>query len=329
MPAPAKAAGASRHWAQIDEVSFVAGMRLLFWLGRVLGRWPFRVVLFPVLLWYVIAKPWARAASKDFLRRMAKLDGTTGDAGIDAGVMSVLRHFASFGECLLDKLLLWCGLFDTGSVEFHGVEQIAGQIARQRGGLIICCHLGNLELCRVMSKRQPGLKLTVLLHTKHATRFNQLLARVNPDSQLNVMQVTELTPATAALLQDKIDQGEFVAIAGDRIPVAPEPRVALVPFLGAMAPFPVGPYVMASLFHCPVYLLFSLSTRRGWEIHFESFSELIHLPRKDRTAALAVLAGAYAARLESYCRQAPLQWFNFYDFWQVDRVNNAISRAGY
>lgn len=320
MPAPAKAAGASRHWAQIDEVSFVAGMRLLFWLGRVLGRWPFRVVLFPVLLWYVIAKPWARAASKDFLRRIAKLDGTTGEAAIDASVMGVLRHFASFGECLLDKLLLWCGLFDTGAVEFHGVEQIAGQIARHRGGLIICCHLGNLELCRVMSKRQPGLKLTVLLHTKHATRFNQLLARVNPDSQLNIMQVTELTPATAALLQDKIDQGEFVAIAGDRIPVAPEPRVALAPFLGAMAPFPVGPYVMASLFRCPVYLLFSLRSHRGWEIHFELFRESIRLPRKDRPAALAGLAGAYAARLEYYCRQAPLQWFNFYDFWQEGRL---------
>jgi predicted LPLAT superfamily acyltransferase len=297
-------------------------MRLLFWLGRVLGRWPFRVVLYPVLLWYVIAKPWARAASKDFLRRMAKLDGATGEAAIDTGVIGVLRHFASFGECILDKLLLWCGLFDTGAVEIHGVEQIAGQVAGKRGGLIICCHLGNLELCRVMSKRQPGLKLTVLLHTKHATRFNQLLAQVNPDSQLNIMQVTELTPATAALLQDKIDHGEFVAVAGDRIPVAPEPRVALAPFLGAMAPFPVGPYVMASLFRCPVYLLFSLSTRRGWEIHFESFRESIRLPRKDRAAALAALAGAYAARLESYCRQAPLQWFNFYDFWHVDRLND-------
>ena len=71
-----KAAGASRHWAQIEEVSFAAGIRLLFWLGRVLGRWPFRVVLYPVLLWYAIAKPWARAASKDYLRRVAQLDGS-------------------------------------------------------------------------------------------------------------------------------------------------------------------------------------------------------------------------------------------------------------
>ena len=72
-----KVAGANRHWAQIEEVSFVAGMRLLFWLARVLGRWPFRAVLYPVLLWYALAKPWARAASKDYLRRIAKLDGMT------------------------------------------------------------------------------------------------------------------------------------------------------------------------------------------------------------------------------------------------------------
>jgi len=318
MSGPAKASGATRHWAQIDEVSFVAGMRLLFWLGRVLGRWPFRVVLYPVLLWYAIAKPWARAASKDYLRRIAELDGSHGSP---TGVMGVLRHFASFGESILDKLLLWCGLFDASAVEIHGVEEIARQLAGKRGGLIICCHLGNLELCRVMSKRQPGLKLTVLLHTKHATRFNQLLAQVNPESQLNIMQVTELTPVTAALLQVKIDQGEFVAIAGDRIPVAPQPRVARARFLGGLAPFPVGPYVMANLFRCPVYLLFSLSCRSGWKIHIELFRQSIHFPRKERAAALDALAGAYAARLEAYCLQEPLQWFNFYDFWQVGAPN--------
>ncbi|MGZ9253777.1 MAG: acyltransferase, partial [Candidatus Binatia bacterium] len=125
MPA-VKTAGVSRHWAQIDEISFVAGMRMLFWLGRALGRWPFRVVLYPVLLWYAIAKPWARAASLDYLRRISELDGTSGGR---TGVTGVLRHFASFGECILDKLLLWCGLFDTGAVGIRGDEPIAAQIA--------------------------------------------------------------------------------------------------------------------------------------------------------------------------------------------------------
>jgi predicted LPLAT superfamily acyltransferase len=82
---------------------------------------------------------------------------------------------------------------------------------------------------------------------------------------------------------------------------------------------------MASLFQCPVYLLFSLRTGRGWEIHFELFRQSIDVPRKDRSAAFHSLAGAYAARLEFYCRQAPLQWFNFYDFWQVGRANNTYA----
>ena len=64
-----------QHWAQINEFSFVAGMRLLFSTCRILGRWPFRIVLYPVLLWYVVTKPEARASSSDYLRRVAAYQG--------------------------------------------------------------------------------------------------------------------------------------------------------------------------------------------------------------------------------------------------------------
>ena len=56
-------AGDARHWAAINEATCVAGMRLLFWVCRTFGRWPFRVVLYPVLLWYVATQPRARRAS--------------------------------------------------------------------------------------------------------------------------------------------------------------------------------------------------------------------------------------------------------------------------
>src|SRR5947207_11213929 len=73
------------HWAQIDEFSFVTGMRLLFWLCRIAGRWPVRLILYPVLLWYFFSKPAARLASRDYLQRMAESGA--------AGKLSVLRHF--------------------------------------------------------------------------------------------------------------------------------------------------------------------------------------------------------------------------------------------
>lgn len=303
-----------QHWAQINEFTFVAGMRLLFSTCRILGRWPFRIALYPVLLWYMVAHSEARASSRDYLGRVAAFQNAS---RIKPGMVAVLRHYASFAENLLDKMLLWSGLFRTDLVKLQGKELIAAK----RGGLLICCHLGNLELCRVLSKQMPGLKLTALIHTKHAERFNRLLAQLDPDSQLNMMEVTEMSPGTAMLLSDKIAQGEFVAIAGDRIPVSQNPRIALAQFLGETAPFPVGPYILASLLQCPTYLMFAMRTGNTSEIHFELFRESIHLPRMGRNEVLAGLVGEYARRLEHFCLRAPLQWFNFYDFWHLPTLD--------
>jgi len=308
-----------QHWAQINEFSFVAGMRLLFWLCRLVGRWPVRLILYPVSLWYLWTKPAARAASSDYLQRAAEHG-----AGLnDLGKLGVFRHFVAFAESILDKMLLWSGLFDTDSVKYHGQSLIAAEIAKKRGGVLICCHLGNLDLCRVLSRQMAGFKMTVLIHTKHAQRFNRLLAQLNADSQVNLMQVTELSAATAVLLSEKVARGEFVAVAGDRIPVTPKPRVAMADFFGAPAPFPVGPYILADLLQCPVFLLFTLRRGRTSEIHFELFRESIHLPRRQRERALADLAAEYALRLEHYCRRAPLQWFNFYQFWRLPTMDPA------
>jgi len=328
-----------RHWAAINELGGVKGMRLLFWIGRVGGRWPFRLVLYPVLGWYLLTKPAARRASSDYLRRVAThvaaSAGTHGgkSAIVPAGIIGVLRHFAAFGENILDKMLLWSGAYDTAQVQFFGVEQLGARIASKQGGLLICSHLGNLELCRVLSTQRSGLKLTVLVHTKHAKAFNRMLAQLDPRSALDLLQVTEMTPATAIMLSERIAQGQFVVIAGDRVPVAPprngaQSRVVPASFLGQSAAFPVGPYVLASVLQCPIYMLFSMRGARGPEVHFELLRTAFKLPGRKaagctgpdpREAALAALAADYAARLEHHCALAPLEWANFYDFWQAPR----------
>ncbi|MYM25713.1 acyltransferase [Duganella sp. FT135W] len=300
------------HWASINEISFVAGMRLLFWICRVFGRWPFRVVLYPVLAWYVATKPLPRRASRDYLQRVSARSGTR--------LPGVLHHFAAFGESILDKMLLWGGLFKLDQVELHGGELITEAVAAGKGGLLICAHLGNLELCRVLSRQRSDLKLTVLVHTKHAQAFNDMLGRLNPESQLNLMQVTEMTPATAMLLSERVARGELVVIAGDRVPVSHNPRVAVAEFLGAPAAFPVGPYVLASVLRCPVFLLFSIRNGDKSEVHFERFRDEVRVPRQGRDAALAELAADYARRLEHYTLRAPLQWFNYYDFWHLPEL---------
>jgi len=306
------AAGDARHWAAINEATCVAGMRLLFWVCRTFGRWPFRAVLYPVLLWYVATQPRARRASSAYLTR----------AGMPSGVVGVLRHFGAFAETILDKMLLWGGGFEFGRVRLHGAEVLLERARQGRGTLLVCAHLGNLDLCRALSLRTPGLRVTVLVHTKHAQAFNDVLAQLDPNSRLNLMQVTDMDAAMAMALSERIGRGEFVVIAGDRVPVSDRPRVALAPFLGRTAAFPVGPYVMAAVLGCPLYAMFATRAGGRYDVHFEPLREQVVLPRRARAEALAQLAADYAARLEHHARRAPLEWFNFYDFWHLPETDS-------
>jgi predicted LPLAT superfamily acyltransferase len=65
-----------------------------------------------------------------------------------------------------------------------------------------------------------------------------------------------------------------------------------------------------------VHLLFCRREGAGqWVMELEPFAERVELPRATRALALRVLAQRYAERLERQCRLAPLQWYNFFDFW--------------
>ena len=303
-----------KHWARIDESTFVLGIRLLFWICKTFGRWPFRLFLYPVIVWYVATKPVARQSSRNYLQ---KLSSFRNEKSGQPGFREVFRHFFAFGESILDKILIWSGHYSFDKVILYGNEPLNDYIDQGKGCLLICSHLGNLELCKAMSRLKPDLKVTMLVHTRHAEAFNQLLNEYSTESQLNLMQVTEISPATVLVLMDKIRNGEFIIIAGDRVPVTSETRTVTASFLGQKAPFPVGPYVLASLLQCPVYLMFPIQRHSVAEIHFELFRESIQLPRKNREALLIELANDFARRLEQYCLMAPLQWFNFYPFWQM------------
>src|SRR5690606_12242539 len=89
-----------------------------------------------------------------------------------------------------------------------------------------------------------------------------------------------------------------------------------VPFLGDEAEFPVAPWLLAAVLQVPVQLAFGLY-RGGnrYDLAFEPFTDGLAIPRRERAAAVPALIARYAARLEHHVRDAPYNWFNFYDFW--------------
>jgi predicted LPLAT superfamily acyltransferase len=301
------------HWAHIGETTFVAGMWFLYWVHKLFGRLPFRLCLYPVVLYYWATQARARRASLDYLQR---IEAHHGAIGTPPNWRHTLRHFFSFAETILDKTLALSGRYRFENVRFVGREPIIRQIESGEGAVFITAHVGCLELCQAAAERQPGLKLNVLVHTVHAEQFNRVLRRLDPDSGVRLMQVTEVNAATAVMLAEKVAQGEFVAIAGDRVPVVAS-KTTHASFLGAPAAFPAGPYVLAALLKCPVYLMGCVREGRGHAVYFEHLCDRVELPRSRREAALQQFAAVFAQRLESLLRRAPYEWFNFFSFWDA------------
>ena len=286
-----------------------------------LGRGVFNLILRGVMRYYHLTGKRARNASEQYLFQL-KAYAEQQNIELPAELTSY-NHLLSFGHTMLDKLAAWKGDFSADNLTIHGQEQFESMVENQQGVLILGSHLGNIELCRALGRRLSHIKLNALVFTEYAERFNSVMKAVNPQSDLNLIQVTSMGPDTAILLQQKLEQGEWIVIVGDRTSTSKESRSVWAEFLGKEAPFPQGPFMLASVLKAPVFLLFGLrddsQSKPHFNVYFEHFSDKIELPRKTREQSLQQVVQKYADRLQHYTLKAPLQWYNFFNFWTLSK----------
>ncbi len=304
----------ARHWAMIREKGSYAGMRLLLWIYTFFGRWLFLIILHPVVLYYSTSYSTARNSSRDFLSRVA----AQGGAISKVTWRTVYKHFYAFGECAIDKIAAWAGDMKRDQVKIHGAEALQIFARSGTGALFIGSHLGNLELCRALGEKAGKVKINAVVFNKNAAKFQSILSKTDSRAELNLIHVEEMGADTAIILRQKVDVGETVVIVGDRTPVNNAGRVRHIDFLGEKAPFAEGPFILAGLMQCPVYLIFCIKEGGEYNIYLEHFSDTLKFPREQRDTLLTEAMQAYADRLAYYCKKAPLQWFNFFDFWSPD-----------
>lgn len=305
--------GGAAHWANIREAGMITGMRFMVGVHALLGRAVFNLLLYPVMAYFLLRRRTARKASMDYLARVrAYFPAALPDR---SPWRLSFRHFLTFGQLLIDKFLAWSRPPPVPELPPGHKRQLFDLLERRQGCLVLGSHFGNIEYSRGLSVRHPELVINVLIYDQHAGKFAEMMARHHPESRMHLIQVTDLDLPLALKLREKVDAGEWVVIAGDRVPVGEGGRTVTVDFLGAPARFPVGPWVLGSLLRCPVYSLHCYHEADGYRMEFERFAEAIELPRGGREAAFTEYARRYAASLEALVHKHPMQWFNFFDFW--------------
>ncbi len=303
------------HWAALEEKGVYAGLRFMAAVYRLFGRWVFVPILHLVVAYFYLSSPRARAASRRYLDLVYATETGRASLGRRPNRRMVYRHMLDFGRSALDKIAGWMGDISLDDLDYENHALYEAREKAGKGGVWITSHIGNIEACRALARVRGGTPLNVLVHTHHAANFNRLLAEINPEVQVRLIQVSEFNMAVAMHLQALVDRGEFIAIMGDRIPVSDNGRLVRLPFLGHEARFPIGAFVMASVLRCPVGLLFVLREGRRFRLVVEDGVDVAGVSRRDRPQAIERAVAHYASRLEWYCERYPMQWYNFYDFW--------------
>ncbi|MFP6851434.1 MAG: glycosyl transferase [Pseudomonas sp.] len=307
------------HWAgQRERGSFML-MKFTAWLARRLGRRLISPLLYLIVLYFYLFASKARRSIHQYQRNLANWSGR---AELQPSRGSVFRHFMSFADTLLDKLDVWNGKLGLEHVRLIDPSNACTQLRQQgRGQMLVAAHLGNLEVCRALAELGERVTMNVLVHTKHAEQFNRLLGEAGA-THLRLIQVSELDPAIMLQLSERLERGEWLAIAGDRVPLKGSRKVT-VNFLGKPAAFPQGPWLLAGLLQCPVNLIHCLKIDNRYQVIVDAFAERLQWKRSERDEVIRHWAQRYADQLAQRCLDAPLQWFNFYPFWNEDDDTSA------
>ena len=298
----------STEWKARPEGGGRAALWLIRSISRYGGRGIARLLLFPITLYFLLRRGPERVASCAWLTHALGRRATLWDAA---------KHVHTFAATILDRVFLLGENTRRFDVSVHGLDDLHAHLDQGRGMLLFGSHLGSFEVLRVLSRQRPEYVIRVVLDKAHNRALTELLDALNPEIAATVIDAGQDGPGLMLAIQQAVQEGALVALLIDR--AHPGGTTVMAPFFGKEAPFPTAPWQIAAALKAPVTLGFGLYRGgKRYDLIFENFSDGIDLPRAQRAQAVATLIRRYAARLEDVARQAPYNWFNFYDFWGVE-----------
>jgi len=220
---------------------------------------------------------------------------------------SLYLSYFTFGQTIIDKIAILAGLEEKYTYTFDGVEHLKELLANRQSAILISAHIGNFEIAEPFF-RKIDLELqisTVIADMERSVikDYIQSISQKKPSHQYIVIaeDMSHIFKINETLATDKI-----VCFTGDRY--LQGTRALKAPFLGAEASFPAGPFLIAAKKKVPVVFVYVMKEKY---LHYHLYACIAHPATPDAAGLLS----AYTDNMEQMLQQYPLQWFNYFDFW--------------
>lgn len=218
----------------------------------------------------------------------------------------VFKSYYTFGQTIIDKVSISAGLRNKFTYEFDGIEILKRLLAEKKGGVLISAHIGNFEIAEhffgdIDFDFQINLVTTDLEHSA----IKNYLESVTQKSAVKFIIIKEdlshIFEINAALANN-----ELVCFTGDRYFEGTKSLSETI--LGKEANFPAGPFLIASRLKVPVVFVYVMKEPN---LHYHLYAREATVKHRDEKGLLK----EYVKSVETILQKYPLQWFNYFDFW--------------
>lgn len=228
---------------------------------------------------------------------------------------STYLNFCMLGKTLVDKVAVLSGMREKYTFDFDGEEHLRQMVTDGTGGILINAHVGNWDIAGQLLERLDTVIHVLMFDAEHQ-QISKYLEEVMTEKNVHVIVIHE-DMSHLNEIKEALSKKEIIAMNGDRF--VEGNKVYNTEFLGHKAYFPAGPFSIAAKFDVPVTFAFAMKETKT---HYHFYATPLKKVGKFKTLAereqmLRAMVDEYAGELAKKVKLYPLQWFNYYQFWNT------------
>ena len=277
------------------------GYKIFVGLLKYGGLRPAYGLLHFVTMYYRMFVPSATAPLKTFYKKLGYNSEETGKL--------VKRNLLIFGQTLIDKIVILTGIKNNFVFTHDGIHHVEELVKNGKGGVLVSAHLGNWEVAGQLLE-MIDTTINIVMYDGEEQQIKSYIQQFENNRSFNLILIKDdlshIYEMSAAL-----NRNELICLHADRF--RPGNRTMEHEFLGEIAKFPAGPFILASKLKAPVCFVFAFK-ETNFHYHFYAFPGKVYEGRG--TEGMNTMLNDYTALLEKMVKKYPTQWFNYFEFWK-------------
>ncbi len=279
------------------------GFRIFVWVLKHAGLSPAYLLLRFVAFYFFIFSGKAFRYQYVFFRRRLHFPAWK-------SVLNIYRNYYWFGQTIIDKIVLMSGMEHPFRFEFEGEEYLQEMVDQQKGGLLLSAHIGNWEIAGHLLQRL-GTDMHIVMYDGEHQQIKDYLESITEKHSARIILIKEDLSHIYAI-QEALSRNAFVCMHADRF--LEGNKTISGNLLNKSARFPAGPFLLACAFQVARVFCFAMKDR-VFGLSFLCQPVLKYIPAPGNIRLNEMLRD-YCLEMEKTIRKYPLQWYNYYDFWQ-------------